>query len=141
MSVLRNRIQTHRILPVIGGGQRLVQPVHVDDVAAAVSSAVARRSAEHACFEVCGPEPMTYTQMLDAIAESVSRSPLKVYVPGTVALLAAWVMSKVCKSPSIRVDQGRRMAEDRHFDISETTRQVGFHPRSFEEGLRTYPAA
>ena len=27
VSVLRNRIQTHRILPVIGGGQRLVQPL------------------------------------------------------------------------------------------------------------------
>lgn len=117
-----------------------MQPVHVDDVAAAISSAISRRSAERACFEVCGPEPMTYAQMLDAIAESVSRSPLKVYVPASIALLVTKVMARFTESPAVRPDQVRRMSEDRHHDISETTRQLGYYPRSFQEGLRTYSA-
>jgi nucleoside-diphosphate-sugar epimerase len=34
------------------------------------------------------------------------------------------------------MDQIRRLEEDKVFDITEARRDLGFSPRSFEEGIR-----
>jgi nucleoside-diphosphate-sugar epimerase len=141
VSILRERITRSRVLPIIGSGERLVQPVFVKDVAAAVSSAVSRRGAVGQCFEVCGPEPMTYSNMVDEISRSVRRHPLKVYVPISIARRAAWLMERSLAHPPVTLDQVRRMAEDRHFDIRETAAALGYFPRSFSDGLLQTAAA
>ena len=135
ISVLRDRISNSRVFPVIGSGERLVQPVFVEDVAFAISSASTRRSAEMACFEICGPEPMTYSQMIDQVAASLGKSPVKVYVPVRAARSIAWVMKKLSTNPRITADQINRMAEDRAFAIKEAETSLGFDPRPFSEGL------
>jgi nucleoside-diphosphate-sugar epimerase len=135
ISVLRDRISNSRVFPVIGSGERLVQPVFVEDVAFAISSASSRRSAEMACFEICGPEPMTYSQMIDQVAASLGKSLVKVYVPVRAARSIAWVMKKLSTNPRITADQINRMAEDRAFAIKEAETSLGFDPRPFSEGL------
>ena len=138
ISRLRDRITSRRVLPVIGSGSRLVQPVYVEDVAYAVSAAVARRSAECEDFDVCGPEPMTYTDMIDQVAQTVSRSPIKVYVPLSVARLLAWGLERFTTNPMITVDRVARMGEDREFPFDKAREALGFIPRTFSEGLRAY---
>ena len=135
ISVLRNRISNCRVFPVIGSGERLVQPVFVEDVAFAISSAASRRSAEMACLEICGPEPMTYSQMIDQISASLGKSLVKVYVPVLAAKSIAWAMEKLSTKPGITADQINRMAEDRSFAIEEAETLLGFDPRPFSEGL------
>ena len=136
VSILRCQILGSRLLPVIGSGDRLVQPVYVEDLAVAISSAVSRRSAHYRCYDICGPDAMTYSQMLDEIASDVDRHPIKIYVPLFAASVIAWGMEKFTSNPRITRDRVRRMDEDRHFDIRETTEGLGYFPCSFAEGLK-----
>lgn len=135
VSRLRRRIAQHRVLPIIGAGMRLVQPVYVQDVAVAVSAALSRASSVRRSFDLCGPEPMTYTRMVDTIASSLNRSPIKVYVPVSIALRVAWVLERTSQQPALTRDRVLRMAEDHHFDIGDASEALGFFPRTFEEGL------
>ena len=136
VSVLRNKILCSHVLPVIGSGDRLVQPVYVEDLAYAVSSAISRRSAHNKCFDICVPEAMAYSQMLDLIADQVNRHPIKIYVPLSAARVIAWGMERFTSNPRVTRDRVMRMSEDRHFDIREATEGLGYFPRSFSEGLK-----
>jgi nucleoside-diphosphate-sugar epimerase len=135
ISVIRDQIARSRVFPVVGSGNGLVQPVYVEDVALAISSAASRRSAEMACFEICGPDEMTYSQMIDSVAASLGKSPVKIYVPISVARSIAWVQEKWSSRPRITADHIRRMTEDRAFSIEEAEAFLGFFPRSFAKGL------
>ena len=136
VSVLRTHIVGSRLLPVIGSGECLVQPVFVEDLAVAISSAVSRRSIHYKCFDVCGPDAMTFSKMLDEIASDVDRHPFKIYIPLFAARAIAWGLEKFTANPWITLDRVRRMSEDRNFDIRETTEGLGTFPCSFAEGLK-----
>src|ERR1700684_3260636 len=50
------------VLPVPGGGRRLLQPVHVADLAGAVLTAVERPETAGRSYDVAGPEPLTFAE-------------------------------------------------------------------------------
>lgn len=135
VSVLREQILKHTILPIVGTGEGLVQPVYAGDVAMAVSAAVCRESAIFGCFDIGGPVPMSYSQMIDQIAQSVGRNPAKVYIPPSIAYLIAWVSERWVSHPRLTLDRVRRMREDRAFSIREAETDLGYYPRSFTDGL------
>src|SRR6185437_7030646 len=59
------------VLPVPGGGH-LQQPVHAADVADAVLAAAERRAAGGRIYDVAGPEPMTFAELLRTSANAVA---------------------------------------------------------------------
>ena len=80
-------------MPVIGlpaGGTQMVQPVHVDDVAAAVVSAVTQRQYPRARIACVGPKAMSLRGYMVALREAMGlRRPLFVNVPMPLVKLVA----------------------------------------------------
>ena len=73
--------------------------------------------------------------MIDQIADSVGRNPLKAYVPVSLAYPIAWASERWLDAPRLTTDRVRRMGEDRAFSIEAAERALGFYPRPFFEGL------
>lgn len=134
VSRLREWIRTHRIVPILDGGNRLVQPVYVGDVAQAVADVLRRRSTHGRAYEIAGPEPMTYGQMVDQIAEFEDRRIAKLYLPGSLCAMAGRLLKAVTgrRGPSDRIG---RMREDRAFSIDRAYDDFAYSPRSFTAGL------
>ena len=76
-------------------GRRLQQPVHVADLAAAVLAAVERAAAAGRCYDVAGPEPLTFAELLRASAAAVGCRVRSLPVP-----LARWSRSPAATSGS-----------------------------------------
>lgn len=136
VSRMRAYLRQHRVMPIFGSGERLVQPVYVADVADAVVSVIGRSGTVGRAYEVAGAHPMTYQEMVDALARAVGRTVLKVYIPISLAVPMIRACTWAAGRFSVTVDQVRRMGEDRAFDISEAVCDFGFAPRGFEDGLR-----
>jgi len=136
VSRLRDLVRQRRVLPVVGSGERSVQPVYVGDVVEAILAVLWRSGTEGKTYEIAGPRALPYWEMVDAVCRGVGRTVLKVYVPYWAALASVKVYSLLTESPSVTVDQVRRMREDRAFDISAAAADFGFAPRPFEEGIR-----
>ena len=134
VSRLGKWIRSHRFVPILDGGHRLVQPVFVEDVAQAVADAIPRRSTHGAVYEIAGPEPMTYSRMVDRIVEIEERTVAKLYLPGSLCETAARSFSAATGRRAFR-DRILRMREDRAFSIDRASEDFGFAPRSFVEGL------
>jgi uncharacterized protein YbjT (DUF2867 family) len=123
------------VLPV-PGATHLQQPVHAADVAYAVLTAAERRATAGRIYDVAGPEPLTFTELLRTAGLAVGSRTRFVPVPLSPVVAAARGYELLSKNPRIRVEQLRRLAEDKAFEIDDAVRDLGYTPRSFAEGIR-----
>ena len=123
------------ILLLPGGGNRLQQPVHVDDLACAIVAAVERPRSTGNAYDVAGPEPLTLRQLVSEAGAAVGCSPRLVPVPLGPAVAAARLYERAARRPRLKAEQLQRLGEDKAFDISAARRDLGFEPRPFEAGI------
>lgn len=141
LSRLLQALTRARVLPVPRGGKHLQQPVHVADLAGAVISAVERAAAEERCYDVAGPEPIQFAELLRTAARVVGSRTMFVPVPLAPAVAAARCYELCSARPRIRAEQLRRVAEDKAFSIDEAVRDLHFAPRPFCAGIKAEASA
>jgi uncharacterized protein YbjT (DUF2867 family) len=123
------------VLPVPAAGACLHQPVHVADVATAVLDALERPAAIGSMYTVAGPEPIPFTELLRTCARVVGSRTRIVSVPLTPLVTLARGYELVSRQPRIRVEQVRRLGEDKAFGIDDAVRDLGYAPRRFDVGI------
>jgi nucleoside-diphosphate-sugar epimerase len=129
------------VLPVPGGGRSLQQPVHVADVAGALLTAVERAHAAGSCYDIAGPEPLTFTELLRASAAAVDCPVRLLPVPLTPVIALTRGYERVSRRPRIRAEQWQRLTEDKSFPVDAARRDLAFAPRPFADGISEEAAA
>jgi uncharacterized protein YbjT (DUF2867 family) len=129
------------VMPVPGCGSQLQQPVHVADLAEAVLTAVERGTAARHRYNVAGPEPLTFAEVLRASAAAIGGRVHLVPVPLAPVIALTRGYERMSRQPRIRVEQWQRLTEDKAFPIDAATRDLDYAPRSFAEGIRAEAAA
>jgi nucleoside-diphosphate-sugar epimerase len=124
------------VIPLPGGGRGLVQPVHVDDVAAAVAAAAVRGWSGPHAIAVPGPRPMTWRRMADLCAAELGRRPIWVTLPLGPAIAALDLIRRLGLRPPVDPNVLRRLREDTDLPVEPLARELGVAPRPFETGLR-----
>jgi uncharacterized protein YbjT (DUF2867 family) len=124
------------VLPVPGGGGRLQQPVHVADLAGAVLTAVERPETAGRCYDVAGPEPVAFADLLRAAAAAVGCRVRLMPVPLTPTIALTRGYERLSRRPGIRAEQWARLAEDKAFPIDAAARDLAYAPRTFDEGIQ-----
>ncbi|MGE0878007.1 MAG: SDR family oxidoreductase [Acidimicrobiia bacterium] len=136
MARLLRLLTRTRMIPLPDGGRRLQQPVHVDDLAVAIVNALERHVAIGRCYDIAGPEPLTFAEVVAQAGQAIGRSPKIVPVPGRPVVLALRAYEKVAHRPRIRSEQIERLGEDKAFDITEAARDLDHRPRPFAVAIR-----
>lgn len=124
------------IVPVPGGGHRLQQPVHVEDLAAAIVAALETDAAVSRAIDVPGPEPLSFRALLETAGRAVGRSPRLVPVPLGPTISALRLYERSVARPRIKAEQLERLSEDKAFDVGPARELLGYEGRSFAEGVR-----
>ena len=133
------------VLPVIGRGTALLQPVSVASVARAFARAVGSEAAIGKTYDLCGPDRLSLPEILQAILRVTGRRRGILRIPRALAWCGAAVMEQVfprlLKSPApLGRDQILMLDEDNIGDPSESERDFGIRPVPFAEGLRSFLA-
>jgi uncharacterized protein YbjT (DUF2867 family) len=136
LSRLLTLLRRALLLPVPGGGGHLQQPVHVADVADAVLSAVERPATAGATYDVAGPVPLTFDELLRTSARAVASRTRFVPVPLTPVVAVVRGYEWLSPRPRIRAEQLLRLAEHKAYVIDSAARDLGFDPRPFAAGIR-----
>lgn len=122
-----------RIFPIPAGcGQR--QPVHADDIAAAIMASLSSPFARGHTFPIGGGERMSVTEMFRRARRSAGGTTLPAPIPRFVLELAAQVFPKV-RGPIHRLDK------DLIADNRELERILDIHPRPFQPRPETWQPA
>jgi uncharacterized protein YbjT (DUF2867 family) len=99
LSAFAKLAQSAPIIPLIGTGGTRLQPVHVDDVAAAVAMSLRDPSSSGKTYELGGLETHTIREIFDMVLTHMGRPSLFVQVPFTLASALARVLEFLPGAP------------------------------------------
>ncbi len=128
------------VLPLIGGGRTLFQPVYVGDVAHAVAAALEDPAAEAETYELGGPGIYSFQQLLAMMLDEIRRPRLLVPVPFWAAAAEAWFL-EFMPAPLLTRDQVRMLKADNVVSAGgRGLADLGIAPTAIEIILPTYLA-
>jgi NADH dehydrogenase len=121
------------VFPLFGRGRTRLQPVHVDDVAAAIVRAIG--AGEGVTYELGGGTIHSYRGLIELIARHIGRRPLLLPVPYGLWQAGAWAAEQLPRPPIAR-NQVEVMREDNVADPGAPGFAVlGLTPLSVEQVL------
>jgi uncharacterized protein YbjT (DUF2867 family) len=123
------------LFPMFGSGENLWQPVYYEDCARGVYEALVRPAAVGQSYDLPGAEPLTYLELVRTAAGAVGRKPRIIRVPLEPARRALAAAEALRLPLPIRSEQVLRLREDKAYPYDRTTRDLGYAPRPFREGI------
>jgi NADH dehydrogenase len=131
------------VLPVIGSGTALLQPVTVESVAQAFARALNLKDAVHQTYDLCGPDRLTLPQILQAILRATGRRRLIVRIPRSLAWYPTAVLEQVfpriLRQPApLSRDQILMLEEDNVGNPEAAERDFQIRSIPFAEGIGAF---
>lgn len=139
---LADLIRSAPVVPMIGNGKRLFQPIWVEDVTTCILK-MAHEPERYAGVEVDigGPEVFSYAQILDLLMRKMGKKKLKVPGPKPLARLGAAMMEAVLPKPPITRAAMGLFDFDNVAALDSVQRTFGFAPLSFRVYLEDHALA
>lgn len=131
------------VLPVIGSGRGLLQPIAVADVARCFAGALTLPAAAGRTYELVGRDRLSFREVLEAIGEVTGRRRPGLSIPTAIARVQAAAMECVWprllrRAPPLNRDQILMLAEDNVGDPGPMMRDFGIDPEPFREAIRRF---
>lgn len=123
----------YRFLPLFGDGRALLQPIHYQDLAAAIV-ALARDATPGGVIDAGGEAPLSIQEAATAVFEALRLRPRILRVPlGFATALAR--LADAARGGRL-AERILRSSEDRDADNTALIERTGVRPRSFRQGVR-----
>lgn len=129
---LSDLIHTAPVVPLIGGGKIMFQPIYVEDVVTVVIKVLddpARTAGK--TYTIGGPEYYSFTQIIDALLRAMHKTRIKVYAPTPLVGIGAALMEAVLPKPPLTRAAMTLFSFDNTTDLDSVERDFGFKPLSF----------
>jgi len=126
--------RTLPVVPLTGPGKNRVRPVHVDDVATAVTMALTVPAAANAVFEIGGPQLLSMRQIVRTMLEVMGKKRLVLPAPQPLVKLGAALLYRL---PG-RVLSPRAVDfvnAEGDVDNRALHEELGFRPRALADGI------
>lgn len=137
LNLFARQIKRLKFFPIIGDGNYQLQPVPVTTVAQAFALALELSSTENQVYEVGGPEPLTFNEIIDTLARVLGRRIKKIHQPVWCMRLAARMCGRFRWFP-LTPGQLRMLLEGSTCDPTAFYQDFGLTPVPLEEGLARY---
>jgi nucleoside-diphosphate-sugar epimerase len=124
------------ILPILGDGTYLQQPVYVKDLAWAVVSAYETNLSVKKVYNISGLKALAYNEVVDATGKALGKKVIKIYIPKKISYGLLRIYEKLSNNPKLKAEQVLRLNENKDFSHEEAARDFGYKPKSFEEGIK-----
>lgn len=134
ISRLLRTIARYPILPLIGPGDSLIQPVFIHDVVKAHETALLNPKYFGKSYDIGGSKAYSNRDLIACASASLDRRTRLVSLPAALIDAAVTLLSTLRISPVSR-EQVWRFQEDKHIDLSPFIKDFDYVPRNFEQGI------
>jgi uncharacterized protein YbjT (DUF2867 family) len=136
-------IRLSPVVPLLGSPNARFQPIAVDVVATAFVSALGEPKSVGLTFDLCGPEALRLSEIVDQIESVLHRKRRKLRLPSWLARYQAaflgWVYPILLRrAPPLNRDQLTMLQEDNVGDSQPANELFGLRAVSFREGIAKY---
>lgn len=124
------------ILPVISGGQSLIQPVNARDLGLALYQVMGTNASFGKAYNLSGERGITIRELYQMIENNLNKKRLIISLPMWLCVCGAYFIRTVSIGKIDLVEKVQRMGENRSFSHEAATADFGYAPESFAVGLR-----
>ena len=133
---LVNYLRKFPILPILGSGTHLQQPVYVKDLANVIVNAYENDVSIRKAYNVSGAEPISYNDVVDITGKALGKKVIKIHVPMRLSYNLLKIYEKLSRNPKLKAEQVLRLNENKDFSYEDAKRDLGYNPLGFEEGIK-----
>jgi len=124
------------IIPILGDGIYLQQPVYVKDLALAIVKAYESPQSVKKAYNISGAKALTYNEVVDITAKTLGKKAIKIHIPIKLSYNLLKAYEKITSKPRLKAEQVLRLNENKDFFHEEARMDFGYNPLSFEEGIK-----
>jgi uncharacterized protein YbjT (DUF2867 family) len=136
---LSELISSAPVVPLIGGGKVLFQPIYVEDVVTVIMKTLEDPSGTTGkTFIIGGPEYYSFTQVVDELLRTMRKTRIKAPAPTVLVGVGAAVMEAVLPKPPLTRAAMTLFSFNNTTDLNSVERDFGFSPTSFTMYLREH---
>jgi uncharacterized protein YbjT (DUF2867 family) len=136
LTTILGLLRTLPAYPLFGDGRTRLQPVYVDDVAAAIAQILRQPQKPYPIYELGGPRVYSYGELLRTIARSAGLRPALVRIPFAFWDVAAGLAEILPRPPLTRNQVELMQIDTTASDSRPGFGVLGISPRSLEEELK-----
>ena len=123
------------IVPVVGDGKALFQPIAVEDAARCLVTTLDSEVLVGQTIEAGGPALLTYDEIVDLIAETLGAKIKKLHVPMGVMTAIAAFLEAMTPRPPVTLGQLKMLRGNSTTDLASVETHFGFVPRSPRDNI------
>jgi len=135
MVIFVRMIDRLRLFPVIEHGRSLLQPVNGRDLGKAYYQALCKSEIRNGDYILSGDKPRTMLEVFKLIANNLGKKTVFVSVPLGLGEFMARCLKLFTLGKVDYIERVQRMGEDRSFPHDAATKDFGYNPMPFEEGI------
>src|SRR5438477_8182924 len=136
---LSDLISTAPVVPLIGGGKVLFQPIYVEDVVTVIIKTLEDPvRTTNKTFTIGGPAYYSFTQVIDELLRAMHKKRIKAPAPTVLVGVGAAVMEAVLPKPPLTRAAMTLFSFNNTTDLNSDERDFGFKPMSFTTYLQEH---
>lgn len=136
---LTDLIRTAPVVPLIGGGKIMFQPIYVEDVVTVIIKVLQEpERTKNKTYTIGGPAYYSFTQIIDALLQAMHKKRIRVSAPTPLVGIGAAVMEAVLPKPPLTKAAMTLFTFDNTTDLHSVERDFGFTPMSFTTYLKEH---
>ncbi len=128
-------IQKSPIIPVLGEGKSLQQPVHVEDVAWAICEVLNSAQTYRREYNISGGQVLSYNEVIEVASQALAKQPLLLHLPTNLSVKLIKIANTLGIKTPVSAEQVQRLNEDKVFEHTAAQKDFNYSPRLFTEGI------
>jgi nucleoside-diphosphate-sugar epimerase len=135
ISRLVRAVARYPLLPIIGKGSSLIQPVLIHDLVKAYEKALLNSKYYNKSYNIGGGKAYSNRDLITCTASSLGRHARLIPLPAALVRGGVALLSMMGLSP-ISSEQVQRFQENKNIDLSAFVADFDYVPRDFEQGIQ-----
>lgn len=137
MSKFIKMVDKLRIMPVINGGNSLIQPVNARDLGHAFFTVMmSPENTADKAYDLSGEKPIKMIEVFKLISQELNKKTTYSSVPLGLGVLITRVLKIVTLGKIDYIERVQRMGEDRSYSHDHATNDFGYNTMPFEKGIQ-----
>jgi uncharacterized protein YbjT (DUF2867 family) len=138
INMLAGMMRKTPVLPVIGGERAKMQPVFVNDVAAAFRTVLESEVHIGSVYELGGPDVLNLMQILEIVSQVIDKKLLLLPIPFQIVAHVVKLAQLMGITMPVTSDQLIMLGEDNIRTGGDPVEELGVSWTPFEDGIRHY---
>ncbi len=130
LSTLVKLLKNVPLIPIIGSGKNLYQPIYVHDLIVLIKEIIDTNDVMNKAFYVCGAEPISFNELIDLICYRLSKKVVKLHIPDLIVTTVSLFTELFRMNINLK-----NFTTDKICSNEEIKKSYDFNPISVKEGI------